>query len=284
MHKTQHYRRPLLAGLLLIIASACSTGPEHDITLSETDRGAVYLERISDRSFQAAHPITLSTGTIAQVLRGVAVKENRELLGGLILGKPEAIRAFRDEDIQFLAPLLVEGLTRAASDQKVGFRVVQTGMPWESTTGSIYAYERSLYLTIPWLIPLSRYEGGGQAPPPTILFFPESAKRPGNDRDERPAESTLVIDYALLASFSADSGAPPLVQIPAGGPAAVTGQTTVPAQATQTIQVPTQPKERELDDMRKELQDIKRQLAEQEAERAVQKQNGPSKKKMPVSP
>ena len=59
---------------------------------------------------------------------------------------------------------------------------------------------------------------------------------------------------------------------------------TVPAQATQTIQAPTQPKERELDDMRKELQDIKRQLAEQEAERNVQKQNGPSKKKMPLSP
>jgi Skp family chaperone for outer membrane proteins len=58
----------------------------------------------------------------------------------------------------------------------------------------------------------------------------------------------------------------------------------VPAQATQTIQAPAQPKERELDDRRKELQDIKRQLAEQEAERNVQKQNGPSKKKMPVSP
>lgn len=283
MHKIQRYRLPLMTGLLLI-ASACSTGPEHDITLYETDRGAVYLERISDRSFQAAHPITLSTDTMAQVLRGVTVKENRELLGRIILGKPEAVQAFREEDVQFLTPLLVEGLTRAASDQKVGFRVVQTGMPWESITGSLYAHGQSLYLTIPWLIPLSRYEDGGQAPPPTFLFFPESARRPDNHRDERPAESTLIIDYALLASFSADSGAAPPVQIPAGGPATVTGQTTVPAQATQTIQAPTQQKERELDDMRKELQDIKRQLAEQEAERNAQKQNGPSKKKMPVSP
>jgi hypothetical protein len=194
----------LLSGITLIL-SACATGPDVDLTIHESDRGAVYVERIPDRSFQAAHPITLSTDTMARVLRGVVVEENRELLGGLILGKPEATRAFRDEDVQFLAPLLVEGLTRAASDQKVAFRVVQTGMPWESTTGSIYAYKQSLYLTMPWLIPLSRYEGGGQAPPPTILFFPESARRPDNYRDERPAESTLIIDYALLASLPADS-------------------------------------------------------------------------------
>jgi hypothetical protein len=204
MHKPQHYRCPLLAGLLLIL-SACSTGPEHDITLYETDRGAVYLDRISDRSFQAAHPITLSADTMARVLRGVAVKEDRDLLGGAIISKPEALLVFRDEDVEFLAPLLVDGLTRAASDQKVGFRVVQPGMPWESTTGWIYAHERSLYLTIPWLIPLSRYADGTQAPPPTLLFFPKSAKRPESYRNARSAESTLIIDYALLASFPADS-------------------------------------------------------------------------------
>ncbi|MDN5940869.1 MAG: hypothetical protein L0H94_03210 [Nitrospira sp.] len=283
MHKTQHNRLPLLAGLLLI-ASACSTGSERDITLYETDRGAVYLERISDRSIQAAHPVTISADTMALVLRGVAVKENRGLLGSIVLGKPEAVQVFRDEDVQFLAPLLVEGLIRAASDQKVGFRVVQTGMPWESTTGSLYAYGRSLYLTIPWLIPLSQYGAGGQAPPPTILFFPESAKRPDSYDNARSAESTLVIDYALLASPPADLEIPPPVQIPATRPTDVTEQPAAPAQTTQPIHAPIQSKDREFDDMRKELQDIKRQLAEQNAERNAQKKNGPSKQKTPMIP
>ena len=57
----------------------------------------MYLERISDRSLQAAHPITLSVDTMARVLRGVAVKENRGFLGGLVGGKPEAVRVFKEQ-------------------------------------------------------------------------------------------------------------------------------------------------------------------------------------------
>lgn len=143
---------------------------------------------------------------------------------------------------------------------------------------------RSLYLTMPWLIPLSRYGAGGQALPPTFLFFPESAKRPDSYRNARSAESTLVIDYAVLASLPTDSEIPVPVQIPADGPAVVTGQTPAPAQRTQPIRAPIQTKDREFDDMREELQDIKRQLAEQNVERNAQKQNGPSKQKTPVIP
>jgi len=280
-----HYLRlalALLTGITLTL-SACATGPDLDLTIHESERGAVYVERIPGRSFQAAHPMTLSADTMARVLRGVLVKENRGLFGNMIFGKKEAVRVFRDEDVQFLSPLLAEGLTRAASDQQVGFRVVQTGMPWESAKGSLYAYERSLYLTLPSLTPLSRHGAGGPIESPSILFIPESAKRSDTSRDARSTESTLVIDYALLASLPADSGTSP-VQVPAGGPAAATGQTTVPAQAMQTIQAPVQLRDRELDDMRKELQDIKRRLAEQEAERNAQKQNGPPKQKTPAIP
>jgi hypothetical protein len=43
---------------------------------------------------------------------------------------------------------------------------------------------------------------------------------------------TLVIDYSLLASLSADSEAPSPVHVPTGEPAAPTGQTTAPAPTT----------------------------------------------------
>jgi hypothetical protein len=112
--------------------SACATGPELDLTIKESEHGAVYVERFSDRSFQAAHPITLSADTMARVLRGVVVQENRGFFRTLVTGKPEGVRVCKDEDVEYLAPLLVEGLTRASSDQQVGFRVVQTGAPAES--------------------------------------------------------------------------------------------------------------------------------------------------------
>ena len=241
------------------------------------------MERIPDRSFRAAHPITLSVDTLVRLLRGVALKEDRGLFENIITGRPRAIRAFRDEDIQFLAPLLAEGLTKAASDQQVGFRVIQPGMS-ELTKGLLYAHGQSLYLTVPWLTPLSRNGAGGPTLPPTILFIPESAKRPSTYRDARSTEMTLVIDYSLLASPPTDSGAPPPGQAPPGAPPIATGQTIAPVSATQTIQSPTQPSEREWDEMRKELQDLKRQVAEQKAERNTQKQSGPSKQKAPVIP
>jgi hypothetical protein len=104
----------LLTGITLAF-SACATGPDPDVTIHESERGAVYVERIPDRSFHTAHPITLSTDTMARVLRGVVVTDSPRILGKLVGRMPEAVRAFKDEDVEYLAPLLVGGLTRAAS-------------------------------------------------------------------------------------------------------------------------------------------------------------------------
>jgi hypothetical protein len=179
----------------------------------------------------------------------MVVKENRGVLGILVAGKPEAVRAFRDEDVEYLAPLLVEGLTRAASDQQVGFRVVQTGAPAESTKGLLYVYGRSLYLTLPWLIVESQVRAGGPARSSTILFIPESAIRPDSYRDTRSTDATLVIDYNLLATMPAASDMRPTAAQP---PTSAKGE-------------PTQ-RDTDLDALRKEMKDIKKKLAEQEAE------------------
>ena len=165
MHELPMSHHPRLALVFLtgvtLALSACTSGPDLDLTIHESERGAVYVERISDRSFQAAHPITLSADTMARVLRGVVVQNNGAFFQNLIYGKSEAVRAFKDEDVEYLAPLLVEGLTRAASDQQVGFRVVQTrGGPAESTKGSLYAYGRSLPNLSPlFLSPLVEFSG-----------------------------------------------------------------------------------------------------------------------------
>ena len=239
----------LLTGITLAL-SACATGSDLDLTIHESERGGVYVERIPDRSFHTAHPITLAADTMSRVLRGVVVKEDRGLLGYLVASKPEAVRVFRDEDVEYLAPLLVEGLTRAASDQQVVFRLVQTGASAESAKGSLYVYGRSLYLTLPWLIAVHQVRAGGPRGSLTILFIPESAIRPDSYRNARSTDATLVIDYDLLATLPAASDLRPTAVQP-----------STPAKGE-----PTQ-RDTDLDAVRKELEDIKKKLAEQEAER-----------------
>ncbi|MGH7217533.1 MAG: hypothetical protein ACREIG_09885, partial [Nitrospiraceae bacterium] len=311
LHDSPMFHRQRLALALLIgitlALSACATGPDLDLKIDDSERGAVYVERISDRSFQAAHPITLSTDTMARILRGVVVKESRGVSKSSAGDKPEAVRAFGDDDIGYLAPLLVEGLTRAAADQQIGFRVVQVhsanssqsagttfclsdvrfpsvcaneeppgSTSEESTGGSLYAYGRSLYLTLTdYRHRTEQAESGNRVNRRisnstglvnhTVQFIPESAKRPDSYRTARSTDATLVIDYDLLAAMPTA----PEIRSTAAQPAM-----PVKGESTQ--------RDTDLDEVRKELRDIKKKLAEQEAER-TRSTPSPSQKSAPRS-
>ena len=104
-------------------------GPDIDDTIHESPQGLVYLTRISDRSFQAAHPIKIDPTTIGRVLSGVLVREDQSAVQNFFTGAPDARRAFSEGEVAYLAPLISEGLRRAASDQQVGFRIAQIGLP-----------------------------------------------------------------------------------------------------------------------------------------------------------
>ena len=288
--------RPQLALLLLtgmtLVVSACATNPDLDIIIHKSERGAVFVERISDRSFQATHPVTLSSDTMARVLRGVILKDGRGVLGNLASDKPETIRVFEDDDVEYLAPLLVEGLTRAASDQQVGFHIVKHGTQAQSqsagtvfclsdvrfpnvceseqarggasvevTGGSLYSYERSLYLTLTeYRQRTERTESSNIADRRlfnptglanrTVHFVPESAKRPDRYRTARSTDTTLVIDYSLLATMPAASDM-----------RSTAAQPPMPGKGESAN------RDTDLDEVRKELKEIKKKLAEQETER-----------------
>jgi len=296
----------LLAGYVLGL-SACATTAEVDLTLHESDRGKVSLERISNRSFQAAHPIKLPIDTMSRVLRGVLVRDDQGFLQNIGVRKADALRAFSEEDVAFLAPKIADGLTRAASDQQVGFTIKQTGAPVysqrvgaavgssepplrlappESTSGSIYAYGRSLYVTLTqYRYRVERADtinmANRRVPDQsglvnhTVLFAPESAKRPDSYRDSRSVDSTLVIDYELLAHLPLDSG-PAVSSQPA--PTAGSATTAVEPQATKGGAAQKDP---ELEALRRELEDIKRQLAEQDAQRSTAQPKNPVSPKSP---
>lgn len=272
--------------------------PELDLLLTESPRGAVYLERIADRSFQAAHPIKIEQDMLARVLRGISIKEHQGLLQDFLAGQPPIVSAFSEDEIRYLAPLLADGLSRAAPDQQVGFRLIQTGQPgasqpvvgapgtsdpparlalMETSRGSVYAYGRSLYVTLLEYHVRSEHTGtinkANRRQPDqsglmnrTVLFTPESAKRPDSYRGKHATNTTLVIDYEGLAALSTIPAAQSLRPAPAVGSAQIS--TPLPAPDTGTnvqlrhLQEQMSQKNRELEDMRKELQDIRRQMRE----------------------
>ena len=291
-----HYPRlplVLLTGITLALA-ACATKPDLDLTIHESDRGAVYVERIPDRSFQAAHPITLSADTMARVLRGVVVQDSRGVLGKLTANanKPEAVRAFGDEDVEYLAPLLVAGLTRAASDQQVGFHVIQSSAPTpsqsggltfclsdlrspgvceseqpqggtsvETTGGSLYAYGQSLYLT------LTEYHHRAERAEMSTtanrrIFNPAGlANRtvhfvPESTKRPDSYRTARSTDATLVIDYGLLSTMP----------AASDMRSTTAQSPTPTKGAPTQ-RDADMDELRKEMQEIKKKLAEQEEER-----------------
>jgi hypothetical protein len=280
-------RRPITTALLVaLLFPGCSTGPELVIKIDESPQGAVYLKRISDRSLQYAHPITIDPSTIALVLSGIVIRDNQGSLQNGI-GTADARRAFSGSEVGYLAPLITEGLRRAASDQQVEFTVMQVGQPEragsgvgpepptsvqprESTNGVLNAYGRSLYVT------LTRYRSREE--PTTIInmanrkvsdatglanrtvsFVPEAAKRPESYLDARSTGHTLVIDWELLAMLPEASSVPASAQSAPVPP---------PSQAASGENADPPKKDAEIEALRKELQEIKKQLAEQQAERA----------------
>src|SRR5574339_465977 len=87
----------------LAVTSGCAHAPEIDTMLHEAPRGSVYLERIPDRGFKAAHPISIDEAIIVRTLSGVRVTERKTALQTAFSKQAAISRAFSEDDIRFLA-------------------------------------------------------------------------------------------------------------------------------------------------------------------------------------
>lgn len=282
----------------LLSLESCASNPELDLMLHESPQGAVYLERIPDRSFQAAHPIRIDEDTIARVFRGILVKENQGLLQNFLAGQPQAVSVFSEDEVRYLAPLLAEGLTHAAVDQQLGFRLIRTGpsdaprsdsagadashspvrvASMETSRGSIYAYGRSLYVTLlEYHVRSERTDSITKAhrrqsdhtglTDRTLSFTPESASRPDSYRGRNATHTTLVIDYESLAALPTLTptqvlSPSPVKEMPLQQAPSLAPDTGRDAQL-RLLQEQMNQKNREVEDLRNELQEIRRHLRE----------------------
>ncbi len=294
----------MLSGLVLMAIGCAGSRPSTPI--HETPLGTVFLENVSDSSFQAAHPITLPETTIADILRGVHTKEKTGLL--LLLGKAlkstnlNDIRTFSEDDIAFLTPHIAAALAQATPHQRVGFHVhsapeiaqqPRVNRERETTSGYLFADGLSLHFTLTQYRyrPGKKSNGSQKEPRPLpdtdglrdreVTFLPEAAVRPDvYDRSSwigKSEDRSLAIDYQLLAKVL--TAAPPPVPVTQPIPAV-----TIQASPAQTIPVQTPPAvkpDTDLQAFKEEMKALRKKVDEQEAELQRLKNIQPKKKTSP---
>ena len=186
--------RPMMQSLVgiaacAILMSGCAGGTE--TTVGHNTKGTVYLEDVSNWSFEAGHPAVIDQLTIAKVVKGLYRNDNMSGTSKMPAGGSKPMRIFSDEDAEFLSPLLAQGLSKAKSEQLVGFRVSSSaGSGSEPITGSIYVKKGSIYVTIE------------EGPAPTS-FIPEGTAHlepaPAHIAGDAIGAMTMIIDYHALA-------------------------------------------------------------------------------------
>ena len=278
------YKPSIFLALLCVIGTACSTTAPTGKILFEDPRGTVSLQAMADQSIQATQPITLEPTLIAQILKGMTVQDQERGIQRLLAGRSSPVPVFSDDQIQFLAPLLAEGLRTAAPTERVAYRV-QTTHPGsmlessitETTAGSLYAYGRQLYVTLSQYryaptranlnvndtaYRMSRPDSSGLRD--RILLFTSSAALRSNAFDPPTGkESTdrfLAIDYQLLqqvpTAATAEQAAPQTGTSLTPGSSVGAGASESQARSTEALS-------QEVEALRKELQSVQQQLGNQ---------------------
>ena len=284
----------ILLALLCVVGTACSTTPPTGKILFDDPRGTVSLQTIPHQSIQATHPITIEPILLSQVLRGILVQDQGDhMIQKLLAGPSAPVPAFSDEQIQFLAPLLAEGLRTAAPDQQIEYRVqtVYKGSMLESSTtettaGSLYAYGRQLFVTLSQYrydpnrtninVRNINYQSVGLdytgLKNRVLLFTPSVAQRSDSFDPPpvgKPTDRFLAIDYQLLQQ--APAAATVEQTTPQMGRGATVGSSTPEASGRSTDALA-----QEVEALRKELQSVQKQLGNQPAG-----QDSPKRKTVP---
>ena len=199
-----------ISGTLLslsLMTTGCSTlsGWYGWASIHKSDRGSVYLQEVADWSFEADHPAVIDQATLLSAVQGVVAEDVKNVSTNLPASGSKPMRVFSDEDAEFLAPLLAQGLSQAKPEQIVGFTVSPSaGSGAEPAAGTIYRSHGSLYLTISSTN--NRKVSG---------FMPKVAARveraPAYTSDWAPGTLAMVINPQILANAQRPGATPDAV-------------------------------------------------------------------------
>lgn len=287
-------QHPILQSLVgiaacVLLISGCASGTK----LAQNPNNSVYLEEVSDWSFEASHPAVIDQQTITKIVKGLYANDSITGSSRMSAGGSKPMRIFSDEDVEFLSPLLTQGLAKAKPEQLVGFHISSSaGSGSEPTTGSLYVLKESIHLTL----------RKGTEP---IGFMPESAARtepaPAYASNGEPGAMTMIIDHHAMAKAPMPASLPlakatsvlptaqPRAQAVSESTVQEAGDAELTAQRLSEIKIVRDAltkKETEISMLRKEAEWMKRQLRDRDEEmqalRLTKVSGKPAAKKKPA--
>jgi hypothetical protein len=121
---TGHLVWVLIAGMFI---TGCARLPYTTQVLHEDRRVIVSLQRDPDAKAYT-HPVRLQADELAAVLNGLSFREQQRLPLRWFAEEVPPKKIFRPDEMQAVVPYLVEGLQKAAPDERVYFQVLAPGM------------------------------------------------------------------------------------------------------------------------------------------------------------
>ena len=142
------FRAVLLIAGLSTFTGCVSTPPAQSKTVYQSGLNTVRLEK-DPESTANTHPVTLTPTQVGSLLRGVRTWERRNVIHRLYAGEADRVRAFRDQEINALAPALSKAFAQASPTERIAFHL---GYPGEeggkvTTTGWLTVRGSQLHLT-----------------------------------------------------------------------------------------------------------------------------------------
>ncbi|MES4784863.1 MAG: hypothetical protein C4294_02515, partial [Nitrospiraceae bacterium] len=119
-------------------------------TVAEEGLNVVRIESVPDLRQSNTHPVSLTPTEVASILRGVRAWEHRNFIQRLVSGGAPKTRAFRDDEIAFLAPAISRALAQAGPSDRIYFHLshaTETGEE-ETTTGWLFIRDPILHLVL----------------------------------------------------------------------------------------------------------------------------------------
>ena len=135
-----------------IMSGGCARLPYTTKVIHEDRRVVISLQRDPGETVPYTHPVQLKEDELSAVLAGFSFREKQRLPLRWFAEEVPPKKIFRSDEMQAVVPFLVEGLEKAAPDERVYFQVLAPGMnpaaERATTAGWIAVREPYLHLVL----------------------------------------------------------------------------------------------------------------------------------------